>query len=142
MSELQLPEDESADFSHGEVYCIENAAAALLRPVNGHLLDFSRTAHALLITELLSLLTGPGTPAASPPTPQALCDPLTKSEIRILRYLPTHLTAREIAGQLNVSAHTVTTHMRHLYAKLGAHRRHEAVARARALGLFSPRRAA
>jgi len=28
--------------------------------------------------------------------------------------------------------------MRHLYAKLGAHRRHEAVAQARALGLLSP----
>ena len=83
-------------------------------------------------------LTGPGTPAASPPTPQALCDPLTESEIRILRYLPTHLTAREIAGQLNVSAHTVTTHMRHLYAKLGAHRRHEAVDLARTLGLLAP----
>jgi LuxR family maltose regulon positive regulatory protein len=86
-------------------------------PVNGHLLDFSRAAHALLLAELLSLLAGPGASAASPPTPQVLRDPLTKSEIRVLRYLPTHLTAREIAGQLNVSAHTVTTHMRHLYAK-------------------------
>jgi LuxR family maltose regulon positive regulatory protein len=28
--------------------------------------------------------------------------------------------------------------MRHVYAKLGAHRRHEAVERARALGLLAP----
>ena len=133
MSVLQLPEGDSADFSQGEVCFVGDATAAL----NGHLLDFSRSAHAPLIAELLSLLAGPGTPAASPAAPQALPDPLTESEIRILRYLPTHLTAREIADQLHVSAHTVTTHMRHLYAKLGAHRRHEAVAQARALGLLS-----
>jgi LuxR family maltose regulon positive regulatory protein len=59
----------------------------------------------------------------------------------VLHYLPTHLTAPEIAGQLHVSVHTVTTHMRHLYAKLGAHRRNEAVDQARILGLLasSPR---
>ena len=138
MSELQLSEGESADFSQGEVYVIDDATTALLMPVNRQLLDVSRTALALLIAELLSLLAGPGTPAASAPTPQVLQDPFTESEIRILRYLPTHLTAREIASQLHVSAHTVTTHMRHLYAKLGVHRRHEAVAQARALGLLSP----
>ena len=138
MSELQLSEGESADFSQGEVYVIDDATTALLMPVNRHLLDVSRSAHALLVAELLSLLAGPDKPAASVPMPQVLQDPFTESEIRILRYLPTHLTAREIAGQLHVSAHTVTTHMRHLYAKLGVHRRHEAVAQARALGLLSP----
>jgi ATP/maltotriose-dependent transcriptional regulator MalT len=64
--------------------------------------------------------------------------PLTESEIRVLCYLPSHLTAQEIAGELNLSVHTVTTHMRHLYAKLGVHRRHEAVDRARALGALAP----
>jgi LuxR family maltose regulon positive regulatory protein len=38
-----------------------------------------------------------------------------------------------------VSLNTVSTHMQHLYAKLGVHRRHEAVHRARALGLLAPR---
>ena len=33
---------------------------------------------------------------------------------------------------------TVGTHRRHLYAKLGVHTRHEAVNRARALGLLAP----
>ena len=32
---------------------------------------------------------------------------------------------------------TVKTHMRHLYEKLGVHRRHEAVEQARALGLLA-----
>ena len=56
----------------------------------------------------------------------------------MLRYLPTNLTAPEIAGELHVSRHTVKTHMRNLYAKLGTHRRAEAVARARELGLLGP----
>ena len=63
---------------------------------------------------------------------------LTESEIRVVRYLPSHLTAQEIAGELHLSVHTVTTHMRHLYAKFGVHRRHEAVDRARILGVLSP----
>ena len=63
---------------------------------------------------------------------------LTDSESRVLRYLPTHLTAPEIAAELWLSANTVNTHMRHLYAKLGVHSRHEAVDRARALGLLAP----
>jgi LuxR family maltose regulon positive regulatory protein len=56
----------------------------------------------------------------------------------VLRYLPTHLSRHEIANELYVSPNTVKTHMRHLYAKLGTHRRSEAVQRARALGLLAP----
>jgi DNA-binding CsgD family transcriptional regulator len=63
---------------------------------------------------------------------------LTDSETRVLRYLPTHLTTHEIAAELFVSVNTVGTHRRHLYAKLGVHTRHEAVNRARALGLLAP----
>jgi LuxR family maltose regulon positive regulatory protein len=37
-----------------------------------------------------------------------------------------------------LSWYTVKTHMRHLYAKLGTHTRHETVERARALGLLAP----
>ena len=48
------------------------------------------------------------------------------------------LAAPEIAEELSLSLNTVKTHMRNLYAKLGTHRRAEAVARARALGLLAP----
>jgi LuxR family maltose regulon positive regulatory protein len=67
-----------------------------------------------------------------------LVDPLSKTEIRVLRYLPTNLSAPEIARELSISVHTVRTHVRHLFAKLGAHGRNEAVERARGLGLLAP----
>ena len=67
-----------------------------------------------------------------------LTEPLSQSEIRVLRYLPTNLSAREIARELSVSLNTVRTHMRHIFAKLGVHHRTEAVTQARALGLLAP----
>jgi LuxR family maltose regulon positive regulatory protein len=101
----------------------------------------SGTAHRALISQILNL------PAGSPPiggpggyggpgSPSQT--PLTDSETRVLRYLPTHLTAHEIANELFLSVNTVSTHTRHLYAKLGVHSRHGAVDRARALGLLAP----
>jgi FixJ family two-component response regulator len=54
------------------------------------------------------------------------------------RYLPTNLSTREIANELYLSTNTVKTHQRHLYQKLGASSRTEAVERARALGLLPP----
>ena len=110
----------------------------LLHPVPGLLARHARqgTAHAALIAEILSLLAG--RKPAQPAGPQPPLEPLSSSEIRVLRYLPTNLTMPEIAGELYVSHNTVRTHMRHLYAKLGSHRRAEAVARARDLGLLAP----
>jgi LuxR family maltose regulon positive regulatory protein len=103
-----------------------------------------RTAHPALISRILDLLSGT-TRAAPPPGSQAggalsrgLHEQLTDSETRVLRYLPTHLTAPEIANELFLSVNTVSTHTHHLYAKLGVHSRHEAVDRARALGLLAP----
>ena len=96
-----------------------------------------RTAHAALIAEIGSLLAG-GKPAPPPARAQPLLEPLSDSEIRVLRYLPTNLSTREIANELYVSPNTVKTHMHRLYAKLGTHRRGEAVTRARALGLLAP----
>jgi LuxR family transcriptional regulator, maltose regulon positive regulatory protein len=111
----------------------------LLHPVPGLLERHAghRTAHASLIAETLSLLAG-RTPVPLPDAAQPPLEPLSKSEMRVLRYLPTNLSAPEIANELYVSTNTVKTHLHHLYAKLGTHRRGEAVERARALGLLAP----
>ena len=123
----------------------------LLDPAPGLLERHRRlgTAHAIMISEILDLLAVPKAAASSGTQAGArrdgeivgergLCEPLSQSEIRVLRYLPTTLSAPEIANQLYLSVNTVKTHMRHLYHKLGAHRRHEAVEQARALGLLAP----
>ncbi|HET6188797.1 MAG TPA: LuxR C-terminal-related transcriptional regulator [Trebonia sp.] len=94
------------------------------------------TAHAALIAEILDLIAGnkPVAPRGEPGRPR---EPLSASEARILRFLPTNLSAPEIAGQLSVSVNTIRTHMRHLYEKLGVHSRTGAVEQARALGLLA-----
>jgi LuxR family maltose regulon positive regulatory protein len=95
------------------------------------------TAHAVLIARILNVLAG-SKPSSPPTGPQRLREPLSHAETRVLRYLPTKLSAPEIADELYLSVNTVKTHMRHLYDKLGVHRRHEAVEQARALGLLAP----
>jgi LuxR family maltose regulon positive regulatory protein len=65
---------------------------------------------------------------------------LTTAELRILQFLPTHLSLPEIAKELNVSANTVKTHTRAVYRKLDASSRSEAVTRARGAGLINASR--
>jgi LuxR family maltose regulon positive regulatory protein len=93
--------------------------------------------HAALVAEILSLLPErPGGPdgygGMAPP------QPLSQGETRVLRYLPTNLSAPEIARELSVSVNTVRTHIRHVCGKLGVHGRTDAVTQARALGLLAP----
>ena len=96
-----------------------------------------QTAHGSLISEILNLQAGQ-TPDLRPEDVEPLRDPLSESELRVLRYLPTNLRAPEIAAELFVSLNTIRTHMRHVYIKLGVHSRGDAVERARALGLLAP----
>jgi len=128
-------------------------SAFLLHPAPGLLERHARDCakHAALISEVLNRLprdqpglAGHGGMASSRalagPAGSALrlTEPLSLSEIRVLRYMPTNLSTPEIARELSLSVHTVRTHIRHLFAKLGAHGRTEAVARARGLGLLAP----
>jgi LuxR family maltose regulon positive regulatory protein len=90
-----------------------------------------------LLADILDVLAGSSLPPRAD-APQEPHEDLSESELRVLRYLPTNLSAPEIAAELFLSTSTVKTHMRHVYAKLGAHRRTEAVESARALGLLGP----
>ena len=96
-----------------------------------------RTAHATLLSDILDVLDG-SAPSVRLGERSALHVDLTESELRVLRYLPSNLSAPEIASELYLSTSTVKTHMLHIYTKLEVHRRTEAVERARDLGLLTP----
>lgn len=103
------------------------------------------TQDELTVDELIELVGPPASPdrprlrPAPPRTlPKERFEELSKTEVRVLRFLPTNMTVPEIAQELYLSVHTVKAHTRHIYSKLGVHRRGEAVKRARALGLLWP----
>jgi LuxR family transcriptional regulator, maltose regulon positive regulatory protein len=61
---------------------------------------------------------------------------LTMAELRILRFLPTHLSFREIGLRLHVSTNTVKSQAHAVYRKLDVGTRSQAVARAGEIGLL------
>ena len=63
--------------------------------------------------------------------------PLTFREREVLAFLAEGRTNREIAGALSVSVATVKSHLVHIYDKLGAANRNEAIGRAVAAGLLA-----
>ena len=69
------------------------------------------------------------------PGKQALIEPLSERELDVLRLLGTDLNGPAIARELMVSLHTVRTHTKNIYAKLGVTSRRAAVRRAAELGL-------
>ena len=102
------------------------------------------TSHAALVADILDAVHGPVQgPGPGPGHARApgRAEELSPSELRVLRYLPTNLTRPEIAGELSVSLNTVNTHIRRIYAKLGATDRFSAVQRGRELRLLSSGRA-
>jgi LuxR family maltose regulon positive regulatory protein len=107
----------------------------LLQAPPGH-----ENAHAALRADILNIL--PGAPAAGGTDrlvpPQA--ERLSRAELKVLGYLPTNLSRPEIASELSVSVNTVGTHIRSIYAKLGADDRSAAVRRARELQLLAAAR--
>jgi LuxR family maltose regulon positive regulatory protein len=68
----------------------------------------------------------------------ALCGPetLTIAELRILRFMPSHRSFREIGQLLGVSVNTVKSQAHAVYRKLGASSRSEAVGNATRVGLL------
>ena len=98
------------------------------------------------ITALLPAFNLPAAPRTSPvpashgALPQfpgaVLVEPLSERELHVLRLLDSPLTSEEIGRELFISANTVRTHMRNIYAKLDAHGRLEALQKARQLKLM------
>jgi LuxR family maltose regulon positive regulatory protein len=107
------------------------ASTELLDTLLGH-----QTAHSALLADILDLVRGSATVATDRQRAPGV-EELSRSELRVLRYLPTNLTRSEIASELYVSVNTVNTHFRKIYSKLGARDRSSAVHRAREVGLLS-----
>jgi LuxR family maltose regulon positive regulatory protein len=111
----------------------------MLAPVGALLERHSRhgSAHAALLATILDLRAEAVAHLRDEAGPAP--HDLTDAELRVVRHLATNLTAPEIASELFISTNTVRTHMRHIYTKLDAHSRREAVGHARGLGLLAQR---
>jgi LuxR family maltose regulon positive regulatory protein len=70
------------------------------------------------------------------PWARRLAEPLTEREVEVLRLLRTSMTTPEIAAELGIAPSTVRTFVKHLYGKLGVHRRLDAIDRAMELGIL------
>ncbi|MFL7791523.1 MAG: LuxR C-terminal-related transcriptional regulator [Anaerolineae bacterium] len=75
-----------------------------------------------------------GETPSHPHTP-TLIDPLSDRELEVLHLIAADLSAPEIAEKLIIAVSTVRSHIKHIYGKLDAHSRYEAVEQARKLDL-------
>jgi LuxR family maltose regulon positive regulatory protein len=71
-----------------------------------------------------------------PRPPSSLVDPLTPREIEVLELLGRGLFQREVGAELDISPETVKSHVKHIYMKLGASHRRQALEEAYALNLI------
>jgi LuxR family maltose regulon positive regulatory protein len=84
---------------------------------------------------------GLGAPAErQAPQRPALVAPLSARELEVLRLLASDLSGPDIARELVVSLHTVRSHTKSIYAKLGVSSRRAAVRQASDLDLFTRQR--
>ncbi|NTW01013.1 MAG: hypothetical protein HGA19_06825 [Oscillochloris sp.] len=79
----------------------------------------------------------------APPAPlgrissAAVTEPLSEREREIVNLMAIGCSNRDIAGRLSIVEGTVKTHLKHIFGKLGASNRTEAVAIARSLLIIS-----
>jgi DNA-binding NarL/FixJ family response regulator len=87
--------------------------------------------------QVVAALSDPPPAAAPAPAPE-LPDELTPREAEVLALIAEGLTNSEIADRLVVSAATVKSHVNHIFAKIGARDRAQAVVYAYAHGIAQP----
>ena len=98
--------------------------------------DARATATRLGAQPLLAELGGSTATVNSRAVPRTSDDALTARELEVLALVAEGRSNREIAGQLFISAKTVSVHVSNILAKLGAGGRTEAVAIARRRGVL------
>jgi LuxR family maltose regulon positive regulatory protein len=104
----------------------------------------SQGVHPDYVRHLLAAFPASGREQAAPSRAVAaaigLAEPLSSRELEVLDLIAAGLTNQQIAARLYVSLHTVKSHARNIYAKLGVSSRTQAAATGRALGLLPPSR--
>jgi LuxR family maltose regulon positive regulatory protein len=111
---------------------IASARRGVIPPVNGALLDYA----GRLLGAIAAELRASGKAASPTARTTELVEPLTEREREVLLLLAEGKSNREIADQLVVSLDTVKKHLTHVFGKLGAASRTQAITRARGLGLL------
>jgi DNA-binding NarL/FixJ family response regulator len=94
----------------------------------------------VIARKLLARIKSDAKPAESKPSPTAANEGkpniLSPRETEVLTYIAKGFSFNEIAELLDMSAHTVTTHVKRIYQKLAVHSRGEAVYEATQMGLL------
>lgn len=111
----------------------DRAAGQLLAEARPFLADLP---DAVSVASELNVLTE--TINANQSSSRGMSSALTMAEIRLLGYLPTHLTYAQIADDLCVSVNTVKSQTKAIFRKLDVESRHDAVLRGAADGLLHP----
>lgn len=112
---------------------VSSAQRGHMAGLSGALVD-----HAVrLLGAALAEPADPATAAVRIAGATVLVDPLTERETEVLLLLAEGKANREIADRLVVTLDTVKKHLTHIFGKLGAESRTQAVAHARELGLLA-----
>jgi LuxR family transcriptional regulator, maltose regulon positive regulatory protein len=105
-------------------------ARAMMREIEA--IQRRRPDWGTLTDEVATLRSQVGTVAQNAPGASAL----SAAELRVLPFLATHLTFKEVAPRVYLSRHTVKSHAMSIYRKLDVTSRGAAVERARDIGLL------
>jgi len=89
------------------------------------------------VSQLVRAFPAPQEEAVASDRQGELVEPLSERELEVLNLVAEGLTNQEIADRLFLSVATVKWHTSNIYGKLAVSNRTEAVAKARALGLFA-----
>jgi len=116
-------------------YLLKDGRADQLAAAIVEMLDGGSPISAAIARHLLRRLKPGETEGTAPREPKEEAPRLSAREHEVLRYVVKGFNVPEIARIMEVSPHTVTTHVRAIYRKLSVHSRGEAIYEALQLGL-------